>query len=88
MKRKKPQSKIEFINYPEIGKTYQHYKGGKYKVLSLAKHSETDESFVVYKSIGYKSIHIRPLSMWFDIIRKGTSKITAIYRFKLIDKKK
>ncbi|MBR6298356.1 MAG: DUF1653 domain-containing protein, partial [Candidatus Gastranaerophilales bacterium] len=25
----------------EIGKTYKHYKGNLYKIIALAKHSET-----------------------------------------------
>lgn len=52
--------------YPEIGKTYLHYKGGKYKVLTLATHSENGEVLVVYQSIHFGSIYARPLSMWFE----------------------
>jgi hypothetical protein len=55
--------------YPEIYRIYKHYKGGKYKVLSLAKHSETDETVVIYKSLHYGSVHVRPLTMWFDRIQ-------------------
>jgi len=54
--------------YPEINKNYRHYKGGLYKVLYLARHSETDEEVVIYQSIHFNSIHVRPLSMWFDVI--------------------
>ncbi len=70
----------DFKNYPEIGKTYLHYKGGKYTVISLAKHSESGEDMVVYKSIHFGSVYVRPLSIWFDQIDKNT------IRFKLIDK--
>lgn len=52
--------------YPEPGKLYDHYKGGRYEVISLAKHSETDEVLVIYKSIHFGSVHARPLSMWFE----------------------
>jgi hypothetical protein len=31
-----------------IGGTYQHYKGKYYKVLGIAKHSETNEDLVIY----------------------------------------
>lgn len=54
--------------YPEIGKKYRHYKGGLYEVLTMATHSETNEVLVVYKSIHFGSVYVRPLSMWFDVI--------------------
>ena len=56
------------IQYPEIGKLYDHYKGGRYEVITLAKHSETDETLVIYKSIHFGSVHARPLSMWFEMV--------------------
>jgi hypothetical protein len=31
------------MKYPEIGGTYLHYKGGKYKVITLSIHTETKE---------------------------------------------
>lgn len=34
---------VEKKELPEIGKDYRHYKGGKYNVLTMAKHSEIDE---------------------------------------------
>lgn len=52
------------INYPEINGIYNHYKGGKYQVISMAKHSETDETLVIYKSIHWGSYHARPLEKW------------------------
>jgi hypothetical protein len=61
----------KFIKYPEIGKVYKHYKGGKYEVMTLAKHTETDEVMVVYKSVHFGSVHVRPLSMWFEIVPTG-----------------
>ena len=60
--------KAEKTEYPEVGGTYRHYKGGKYKVMTLAKHTETDEALVIYRSIGFGSVHARPLSQWFEII--------------------
>lgn len=57
---------IEIKKYPEIGRFYEHYKGGKYEVISMAKHTETDEDLVVYKSIHFGSVYARPLSQWFE----------------------
>jgi len=56
----------KFVVYPEIGKRYQHYKGGIYEVITLANHSETQEPMVIYKSILFGSVYARPLSMWND----------------------
>ncbi len=48
---------------------YQHYKGGHYRVLSLAKHSETLEDMVVYEAL-YENdlgkIWVRPLAMFLE----------------------
>ena len=71
--------------YPEIGKMYNHYKGGRYEVLSLAKHSETYEDLVIYKSVHFGSIHARPLSMWFETIR--LSELEHVQRFSLHNEK-
>ena len=33
----------EVKEYPEIGKTYKHYKGGLYSVITMATHTETND---------------------------------------------
>ena len=63
----------------EIGKTYLHYKGNKYKVVGLAKHSETLEEMVVYESLKSGGLWVRPASMWNEIVDdKGTQRFTLI----------
>ncbi len=50
----------------ELGK-YKHFKGGEYKVIGVAKHSETLEDFVVYKALyGKKDLWVRPLRMFLE----------------------
>lgn len=67
--------------YPTIGAKYLHYKGGLYEVITLATHTETQESMVVYRSLLFGSVHVRPLSMWFDTVR--TEKGSETERFVL-----
>lgn len=67
---------------PAAGQIYQHYKGKLYKIITLARHTETEEWCVVYQSLyGTYDYWIRPLSMFCESIEiKGV--ITP--RFKLI----
>ena len=46
---------------------YQHYKGEKYLVFGVAKHSETKEDLVVYVTLyenNLASLWVRPLTMF------------------------
>ena len=44
---------------------YEHYKGQFYQVLDLARHSETEEELVVYRTCyGDHSLWVRPLEMF------------------------
>lgn len=62
-----------------IGKTYKHYKGNMYKVIVLAKHSETLEDMVVYQSVKTNEIWVRPKRMWSEIVDdKGTLRFTPV----------
>ena len=46
---------------------YRHFKGNAYKLLYVAKHSETMEPMVVYQALyGEQGIWVRPASMWFE----------------------
>jgi hypothetical protein len=48
---------------------YQHYKGGRYEVLGIAKHSESLEDLVIYRALYKNSISelwARPLSNFLD----------------------
>ena len=45
--------------------TYRHYKGNRYEVLGVARHSETDEQLVVYRALyGDQGLWVRPLAMF------------------------
>jgi len=46
---------------------YKHYKGNMYEVLMTARHSETEEWMVVYKTLyGDFSIWVRPYDMFVE----------------------
>ncbi len=50
---------------------YRHFKGNEYRVLYLAKHSETLEAMVVYQALyGERGIWVRPASMWSEIVER------------------
>jgi hypothetical protein len=55
---------------------YQHYKGGKYRVLFTGTHSETHEPLVVYLSLETGEVWVRPETMWHDRVTgpDGTSR--------------
>lgn len=61
---------------------YQHFKGGKYKVLGVAKHSETLEELVVYQHLEDGEMWVRPIKMFFDEVEVNGTKVP---RFKLIE---
>jgi hypothetical protein len=51
---------------------YRHHKGQDYEVLGVAKHSETEEEFVVYRALyGDRGLWIRPVAMFTGIVDKG-----------------
>ena len=61
---------------------YRHYKGNLYQVLHTAKHSETEESLVVYRCLyGEYGVWVRPLSMFAETVTMGGKEIP---RFELI----
>ncbi len=46
---------------------YEHYRGKRYEVFGVGKHSETLEEFVVYRALyGDRDIWIRPLEMFME----------------------
>ena len=48
---------------------YRHYKGGRYQVLDVARHSETEELLVVYRPLyGERALWVRPLMMFTESV--------------------
>ena len=48
---------------------YRHYKGRDYDVIGIARHSETEESLVVYRALyGERGLWVRPAAMFLDTV--------------------
>lgn len=48
---------------------YRHFKGSIYEVICVAKHSETLEDMVIYRSVTEpQKVWARPLSMWNETV--------------------
>lgn len=48
---------------------YRHYNGQDYEVLGTAKHSETEEEYVVYRALyGDRELWIRPTAMFLETV--------------------
>jgi hypothetical protein len=48
---------------------YRHYKGNEYRVIALARHSETLEVLVVYELLyGDRSLWVRPATMFTETV--------------------
>ena len=70
----------------KIGSWYTHYKGTLYRVISVARHSETLQEMVVYQRVGSGiesvdlQIWVRPLDLFLEqVMVDGKS----VPRFKL-----
>ena len=50
---------------------YRHFKGNIYRVLFVAKHSETMEDMVVYTPVdGDGTAWVRPAAMWDETVER------------------
>ena len=55
---------------------WRHYKGRDYEVIGIARHSETEEPLVVYRTLyGDFSLWVRPLAMWTEEVEIGGRRV-------------
>lgn len=60
---------------------YEHFKGKRYRVLGVARHSETQEEMVVYQELyGDGNLWARPLAMFTEGVERGGSRVPR-FRF-------
>lgn len=53
---------------------YRHYKGNEYRVIGLARHTETEEELIVYQALyGERGLWVRPAAMFVEtVLLNGT----------------
>ena len=70
-----------------IGKTYKHFKGNNYKVLMIARDSETSKDVVIYEALyGAHIIWARDYDMFNSKVDKEKyPEVEQEYRFEQVD---
>lgn len=60
---------------------YRHYKGNDYRVVGVARHSETREPLVVYQALyGEWGLWVRPAAMFVETIEHGGQRVPRFAR--------
>lgn len=72
------QNNTRKLNNMKIG-IYKHYKGKEYRVIGVAKHSETLEDLVVYEALydnDLAKLWVRPKNMFLEVVEINGTKIS------------
>lgn len=70
------------MHYPLLG-IYEHYKGGEYRVLGIARNRDTGEEFVLYEplyEVPEGRFWVRPVSNWSELVEVD-GKTQARFKF-------
>ena len=80
---------MENLREVETSSVYRHYKGNYYYVLSLAEHTETYETLVIYHALyGEGYIYARPMEMFLEEVPEEDQHKNITnqkYRFELVN---
>ena len=73
------------MNEVQIKRIYRHFKGDLYLVEDIAIHNETEEKYVVYRTLdGDNKLYIRPYNMFIsEVDHHKYPEIKQKYRFEL-----
>lgn len=60
--------------------THRHYKGGLYRFLSEARHSETGETMVVYEHLWphARGLWVRPAELFYGALDDGRARFQRL----------
>ncbi len=66
---------------------WRHFKGRDYEVVTIARHSETEEAMVVYRALyGDGGIWVRPADMWNETVERDGKTYRRFYRLDRIER--
>jgi hypothetical protein len=55
---------------------YRHYKGQDYRLIGVARHSETEEVLVVYQALyGERGLWVRPAAMFNETVEVAGKRV-------------
>ena len=82
MFRQRCRKKMETI---PVGR-YRHYKGKEYEVIGLARHSETEDEFVVYRTLyGNFDLWVRPKAMFLERVQVNGEEVPRFQYLRPMD---
>ena len=65
------------------GQVYVHHKGMRYRVIGVARHSETLEELVVYEALYENALGrlwVRPRAMFEEMVERGGERVPRFKR--------
>ena len=80
-----PHTQDQMIKHIKVGGIYQHYRGDRYKVLAVSRHSEDLSWYVVYEALydnPVSKVWHRPLEMFEEEIEHQGKRTP---RFRLVE---